>query len=96
MPEAMGVLNEMLKSEISNEDKLANAYDFDEVLGLELKKAVNKEIKIPVEVQKLIDERKVARDSKNWAKSDELRDQIARLGFEVKDTSEGQQIKKND
>ncbi len=96
MPEAMGVLNEMLKSDLSAGDKLATVHDFDEVLGLELKSAIKEETKIPKEVQDLIDERKIAREEKNWAKSDELRDKIAELGFEVKDTSEGQQIKKND
>ncbi len=96
MSQALAVLNEMLKSEISKEDKLATAYDFDEVLGLEFKNNT-KEIKadkIPEEVQKLVDERAQARKDKNWAKSDELRDKIKELGYEVKDTAEGIEIKK--
>ncbi len=94
MPQAMAVLNEMLKSELSSADKLATTLDFDKVLGLDLKSAESKEIEIPNEVQNLIEERKTARLEKNYAKSDELRDEIAKLGYEVKDTSEGQQIKK--
>jgi cysteinyl-tRNA synthetase len=39
-------------------------------------------------------QRKEARENKNWSESDRLRDEIAKLGFEVKDTSEGQEIKK--
>ena len=40
---------------------------------------------IPENVQKLMDERKLARENKDWKKADELRDQIIALGFEVKD-----------
>jgi cysteinyl-tRNA synthetase len=36
----------------------------------------------------------VARENKDFAKSDELRDEIARLGFEVMDTPEGQKLNK--
>ena len=96
MSQALAVLNEMLKSEFSKEDKLATAYDFDEILGLEFKNNT-KEIKadkIPDEVQKLVDERSQVRKDKNWAKSDELRDKIKELGYEVKDMAEGIEIRK--
>ena len=46
------------------------------------------------EVSKIVDERKKARANKDWKKSDELRDKIKSLGFEVKDTPEGQEIVK--
>ncbi len=95
MPEAMGIFNEMLKSELSNEDILATAIDFDQVLGLEFEKVVNqKEEKIPDEILKLADERKIAREQKDWKRSDEFRDKIKSLGYEVKDSSGGQEIKK--
>ena len=44
-------------------------------------------------IQKLIAERKTARENKDWKKADGLRDQIIELGFEVKDTDKGQEIK---
>ena len=74
MPQAMAVLNEMLKSDISPADKLATALDFDTVLGLDLKSAItrNSSEKIPEKVQKLLEERKLARQNKDWKKSDEL------------------------
>ncbi|HVW66418.1 MAG TPA: cysteine--tRNA ligase [Candidatus Peribacteraceae bacterium] len=50
--------------------------------------------KIPADVQSLLDERAAARASKNFAESDRLRDEIAKLGFEVKDTKDGQSVKK--
>jgi len=33
----------------------------------------------------LIDERKKARDEKNWARADQLRDELNALGIEIKD-----------
>jgi len=47
---------------------------------------------IPAEVQRLVDARAAARKGKDWAASDQLRDQLASLGWEVKDTKEGQRI----
>ncbi len=51
--------------------------------------------KIPDDVLRLVDERARARAEKDFAKSDELRDAIATLGYEVKDTSEGQKVRKS-
>ena len=47
------------------------------------------EIEPPQEVLTLIAKREEARQEKNWSESDALREQIAREGFEVEDTSEG-------
>lgn len=43
----------------------------------------------------LLELRKKARDEKDWTKSDELRDEIAKLGYTVKDSKQGQIISKN-
>ncbi|MCX8494530.1 MAG: cysteine--tRNA ligase [Chthoniobacterales bacterium] len=50
---------------------------------------------IPSEVEELVAARASARDAKEWQKSDEIRDQIAALGWTVKDTKDGQRISKN-
>ena len=47
---------------------------------------------VPPEVTALADARAQARLAKEWRKSDELRDQIAALGWEVRDTKDGQKI----
>jgi cysteinyl-tRNA synthetase len=47
---------------------------------------------IPQEVEELLAARAAARAAKEWKKSDELRDQIAALGWTVKDTKDGQKI----
>ena len=45
----------------------------------------DKKIKIPEEVKKLAEERKIARENKDFQKSDELRDKIAGLGYVIED-----------
>lgn len=92
MPQALAVTFEMLKSTLSNEEKVALIVDFDSVLGLDLMDNAHAPVSIPAQVQILIDARAKARTEKNWQESDKLRDQIAALGFEVKDTNEGQEV----
>ena len=62
----------------------------DGVLALEPEAATS----WPAEVEVLIAARAVARAAKEWKKSDEIRDQIAALGWIVKDTNAGQKISK--
>ncbi len=91
-PQALALIFDLLKSDLSKEDKLATILDFDKVLGLDIDKSrLNLEsekrfnLDLPENIQKLIEERKLARTNKDWKKADELRDQIIKLGFEVKD-----------
>lgn len=46
----------------------------------------------PAEVLALVQEREAARAAKDWKKSDRLRDEIAQLGWIVKDTKEGPKL----
>lgn len=68
-------------------------WNFDKVLGLELDTPEEK-VEIPVDVQKLIDERNTARENKDFALSDSLRLQIEALGFVIKDTDSGTDVEK--
>ena len=61
-----------------------------DVLGLLMKK----EDAVPAEVQALVDERAEARRSKDWKRSDELRDQIKAMGYILEDTKAGQKVRK--
>ena len=66
--------------------------DIDQVMGcLE----IDQEEIIPEEVLQLGEERLAARSAKDWAKSDQLRDQITALGYSVKDGAQGTQFTKN-
>jgi glycosyltransferase involved in cell wall biosynthesis len=49
-------------------------------------------VTVPDEVQRLAAQRQQARAAKDYASSDALRDQIAELGWTVKDTPAGQQL----
>lgn len=95
-PRALVVLWDVVKDEnISPADRRATMLDFDMVLGLgfaNLKEA--KKINIPEEILKLVQAREEARKNKDFKKSDELRREINSLGYEIKDTGEGQKINK--
>jgi cysteinyl-tRNA synthetase len=53
------------------------------------------EIAVPAEVARLANERENARREKNWKRSDQLRGEISALGWEVRDTKEGQKLARN-
>ena len=47
---------------------------------------------VPPEVQTLVEERAKARSDRDFKRSDELRDEMAGLGWIVKDTKDGQKL----
>ncbi|MHB0978024.1 MAG: cysteine--tRNA ligase [Minisyncoccota bacterium] len=94
-PEALAVVWKLVKDDsLSLADKRATLLNFDQVLGLNLENNEYEIKNIPEEIKKLLNEREEARNSKDFKKSDELRDQIKARGFEVKDTEEGQKLHK--
>jgi cysteinyl-tRNA synthetase len=50
------------------------------------------DVAIPHEVAQLAEERENARREKNWKRSDELRERISALGWEVRDTKDGPKL----
>ncbi len=76
------------------EQKLKHIEKVDSILGLKLMEYVPEEITITPELRTLLDDRKKAREDKNWGESDRLRDEIAKFGFAVEDTSDEQKISK--
>ena len=58
------------------------------VLGLESET----KMMVPEDVAQLAKEREKARCEKNWKGSDELRDRISALGWDVRDTKDGQKL----
>jgi cysteinyl-tRNA synthetase len=50
------------------------------------------DVTIPTEVAQLAQQREMARQEKNWKRSDELRAQISALGWEVRDTKDGAKL----
>ncbi|MBQ8749773.1 MAG: cysteine--tRNA ligase [Clostridia bacterium] len=95
-PLALGVLWDMLKEMPKSEDVYALAIRFDEVLGLDLDKDFNDDesLEIPNEIVELAKARLEARKAKDFAKADELRNQIESQGYKVLDTKDGFEISK--
>lgn len=87
MAEALGLIWTYAKERSIGQELIAK---FDEVLGLDLLKNSAKEIDITPAAQTLLEARANARLEKNWTEADRLRDELAKLGFTVKDTSDGQ------
>ncbi|MNT75230.1 Cysteine--tRNA ligase [compost metagenome] len=93
MPLAMSVVWDVAKA--SKSKKFAELLlKFDSVLGLNLEVKEEKNLDISDEVLKLIEERKVARQERDWNRSDILRDEIEKLGYIIKDTKDGLEIKR--
>jgi len=91
IPEGLQVLWKLVRDEKA-EGKLETIKKIDNVLGLELLK--KEKIKIPDEVKKLVEEREIARNSKNWKKADEIREKINKKGYLIEDKKEGVAVKK--
>jgi len=92
-PEALVVLWNTLGNEnYSKGDKKATVLDFDKVLGLGFDKI--KEQELPKEISDLAKKRDMARNEKNWQESDNLRDKLIEMGYEVSDTTDGTKVRK--
>ena len=51
-------------------------------------------VEIPEDVKAIADERFLARQNKDWAKSDELREVLSQKGYEIKDAKDGYTLSK--
>jgi len=92
-PQAVNQLRNLERDpSISAGSKFETFIHLDSLLGLDLARDIGKRTEIPQEVQQLLNQRNLARENKDWAGSDQLRDAIAALGFSVKDTANGQEI----
>lgn len=100
-PRALALLWKLVKDDaVSEGDKKATLLLFDKTLGLGLGELTKKNrgmttlnvtsvADLPEEVRALVEEREAARNEKDWARADELRDTLRAKGYDVSDTSEG-------
>lgn len=79
-------------TEQSKEALIYTAEAFDELCGVLGILYNRKKDEIPTEVTNLVKERAEVREAKNWKRADEIREELAQLGYEVKDTPQGAQI----
>ena len=94
MPLAMSFVWEAARFEKKNPEVSNLLAKFDSVLGIKIDEVNSEKEEIPQEILDLVEQRKIARENKDWAKSDELRDLIAQKGYLVKDTKNGVEITK--
>ncbi len=92
IPQAVVFLHELLRLDAPTSCKSRVLLEMDRVLGLELDKYLGKSLEVPEKIRHLLDEREKARSNKDFARSDELRKEIEQLGYQVKDTPEGQKL----
>ena len=85
MPQALAVVWEVVKSNIPSQDKYDLLLDFDDILGLDLRREHAKQ-EIPQEIQELLDKREELRKAKRFAEADELRKKIESMGYRARDT----------
>ena len=95
----MGIIWELARSETKSSQIANLLVEFDKVLGLDLENSEKyienqKKVELPAEILDLLEQRKKAREEKNWKLSDEIRDNLKEKGYIVKDTKEGMSVEK--
>ena len=99
LPRAMAILWEANKADLGKEFAVL-AQEFDQVLGLDLLQGAVPEAQtlaiedLPADVKELVLARQQARAEKDWPRSDALRDELQALGYQVKDTPQGMELKR--
>jgi cysteinyl-tRNA synthetase len=92
LPRALAVAHEVASaSDLTDPQRRALLLDFDRVLGLSLDAPGAAEAPLPEGAAELLERRATARAARDFAASDALRDELAALGVEVRDTAEGQE-----
>ena len=97
-PDALSTLYEIttaVNKNGSEQSKEALKYAteiFDELCGVLGLLYNRKKDEIPQNVKDLVEERTQVRKEKNWRRADEIRDELDKLGYVVKDTPQGPQI----
>ncbi|MFP5328463.1 MAG: cysteine--tRNA ligase [Acidimicrobiia bacterium] len=91
-PRALAVAHEVgSASGLTDAQRRALLLDFDRVLGLSLDAPLPHNAPLPEGAAELLERRAAARASRDYAASDALRDELAALGVEVRDTPSGQE-----
>ncbi len=94
MPVALSITREVARNnKIAPAERRRLALDFDRVLGLRLDTVeAARPTVITDEALALVRERDAARSARNWKRSDQLRDQLIALGYQVRDTARGTEL----
>src|SRR3989344_1714352 len=85
-PQALATLWEVIKDKQLNEgSKYYLLLQFDRIFGLNLGllKKVQKQLKVPLKVKQLAEERLIARQNKDWKTADKIRQEVTDFGYVV-------------
>ncbi len=87
---ALSLIYDLLKDEVSGKTKIALLNSWDKVLSLDLTKQEEKKGNIDEEyIKQMIEKRNEAKASKDYKLADEIRDKLLNEGIILKDTREG-------
>ena len=94
LPVALSITREVARNgKIAPGERRRLILDFDRVLGLRLDTVQAAQPKaVSEEALALVRERDAARAARDWKRSDQLRDQLIALGYEVRDTARGTEL----
>lgn len=94
LPTALSITREVARNnKIAPAERRRLILDFDRVLGLRLDTVEPKTPRVlSDEALALVRERDAARAARDWKRSDQLRDDLKALGFEVRDTAKGTEL----
>ena len=99
MPLATGIMWEVARNNKKSKQFADLLLEFDKIFGLDLTNSEKyleeqSRIELPEEILDLVEKRKVAREAKDWAESDRIRDILKEKGYQVKDSKDGMTIEK--
>lgn len=96
VPKALAVVWDVTKDTSLGSDAVRLLQKFDNVLGLSLfsgQKEDSAPVELPADVMEKIKEREAARAAKDWAKADQIRDELLQRGIALIDTKDGTEWK---
>ncbi len=104
LPRALAVVREAIKSSLPADERRWLALDADAILGLGLDRVwaasptdqraeAGSTPPVPVDVQRLVEERAAARAGRDFARADALRAELLALGYEVVDRPDGSTLR---
>jgi cysteinyl-tRNA synthetase len=94
MPRALAVVWDLVKADADKAEKKATLLSFDDILGLKIAEWSPAVVDVPEAVLAMAEARQKAREDKDWARADELRDEALAAGYVIEDTRDGPKVKK--
>jgi len=101
LPRALALVREILRSDLADDERRWLVLDADLVLGLDLHRVwdarrVPAATSVPGPISALVDARAAARQDRDFARADAIRDKLADQGWVVVDGPDGSQVKRRD